>query len=195
MPSQLNKTGAAATTTTTAPPSSSTPGILTSGQATQSVPSQLNQSGVPTQGAVPPNLLGMMPAVMPGVPGIPGMPAGPGAANVGALANYEAIKRAHDLAMRLGFHQIPFGMPVIPNMVPTHLTDDMSGLGPKSVKAPVFRLDPQGREIDENGNVVERSKVTNVSTLKVRCSFLFWSSILGVCHVIRAMVHFSFQGN
>lgn len=165
MPSQLNKTGAPAATTTTVPPSPSTLGSLASGQATQSVPSQLNQSGVPTQGVVPPNLLGMMPAVM---PGMPGMPAGPGAANVGALANYEAIKRAHDLAMRLGFHQIPFGMPVIPNMVPSHLPDDMSGLGSKSVKAPVLRLDPQGREIDENGNVVERSKVTNVSTLKVR---------------------------
>jgi len=114
---------------------------------------------------VNPNMLGMMPGMMPGMtPGmIPGMPAA--GANVAALANYEAVKRAHELALRLGFHQIPFGMPIMPTMMPTNLAEDG---GSKSVKAPVLRLDAQGREIDEHGNVVERSKATNVSTLKVQ---------------------------
>jgi U4/U6 small nuclear ribonucleoprotein PRP3 len=105
----------------------------------------------------------MLPGRMSGI--LPGMPVG--APNVGALANYEAIKRAHELAMRLGFHQIPFGMPTMPTMMPTNLAED--GLA-TSVKAPVLRLDAQGREIDEHGKLVERSKVTNVSTLKVRFS-------------------------
>ncbi|KAG0569474.1 hypothetical protein KC19_6G093400 [Ceratodon purpureus] len=157
---QLNKAGAPSTTT---PISSSAvaPGGLTSVPAAQTVASQLNQGVMPLPGVVPPNMLGMMPGMMSGM--IPGMP-NVGAPNVGALANYEAIKRAHELAMRLGFHQIPFGMPTMPTMMPTNLAEDG---GSKSVKAPVLRLDAQGREIDEHGNVVERSKVTNVSTLKV----------------------------
>lgn len=37
----------------------------------------------------------------------------------------------------------------------------------KPTKAPVFRLDAQGREIDEHGNVVNVTKPSNLSTLKV----------------------------
>lgn len=158
---QLNKTGAATTTTSTA----SAPGGLTSAQAAQATPSQLNALGM-MPGVVPPNMLGMMPGMTAGMMSgmLPGMP--PAGANVAALANYEAVKRAHELAMRLGFHQIPFGMPTMPTMMPTNVPEDGAS---KSVKAPVLRLDAQGREIDEHGHVVERSKATNVSTLKVQC--------------------------
>lgn len=157
---QLNKAGSATmTTSTTAPLLSAVASLggITPAPGAQTAPSQTNQVVMPVPGVVPPNMIGMMPGMIPGMPAI-------GTPNVGALANYEAIKRAHELAMRLGFHQIPFGMPLMPTMMPTNFAEDG---GSKSVKAPVLRLDAQGREIDEHGNVVERSKVTNVSTLKV----------------------------
>lgn len=159
---QLNKAGSATmTTSTTAPLLSAVASLggITPAPGAQTAPSQTNQVVMPVPGVVPPNMIGMMPGMIPGMPAI-------GTPNVGALANYEAIKRAHELAMRLGFHQIPFGMPLMPTMMPTNFAEDG---GSKSVKAPVLRLDAQGREIDEHGNVVERSKVTNVSTLKVQC--------------------------
>lgn len=157
---QLNKTGAATTTTSSA---------LTPGgpPAAQSTPSQLNQLVMPLPGVVTPNMLGVM---TPGM--MPGMPAA--APAVAALANYEAVKRAHELALRLGFHQIPFGMPIMPTMMPTNLAEDGSS---KSVKAPVLRLDAQGREVDEHGHVVERSKATNVSTLKVQFQYFFLDNL------------------
>lgn len=170
---QLNKTGAA-TTTTSLSSSALTPGGLTSASAALATPSQLNQLVMPLPGVVNPNMLGIMPGMTPGLPGmVPGMP--PAGANVAALANYEAVKRAHELAMRLGFHQIPFGMPIMPTMMPTNLAEDG---GSKSVKAPVLRLDAQGREIDEHGHVVERSKATNVSTLKVQFLLRFYPKAL-----------------
>lgn len=140
--SQLNKTGAASTAPAAVPTTAA----------------QVNQLVMPNMpGMVNFNMLG----VLPGMTGMPGMAAA--GANVTTLANHEAVKRAHELALRLGFHQIPYGMPVMPTMLPT-MGDDGSV---KSVKAPVLRLDAQGREVDEHGHVVERSKVTSVSTLKV----------------------------
>lgn len=140
---QLNKTGAASTPPAVVPTTAA----------------QVNQLVMPNMpGMVNPNMLG----VMPGMTGMPEMPAA--GANVAALANYEAVKRAHELALRLGFHQIPYGMPTMPTMLPT-MGDDG---GAKSVKAPVLRLDAHGREVDEHGHLVERSKATSVSTLKVQ---------------------------
>ncbi|PKA51114.1 hypothetical protein AXF42_Ash010554 [Apostasia shenzhenica] len=84
---------------------------------------------------------------------------------LGSAASYEAVKRAQELAAKMGFRQDPEFAPLI-NMFPgTSLTD----MGPpqKSTKVPVLRLDAQGREIDEHGNVINRPKVTNLSTLKV----------------------------
>lgn len=148
-----------------APSSSSTvpTSESTSSQAGETMIPQSGQGVMSSPGAIPPNMLGMMPGMLPGM--IPGMP-GVGMPNLGALSNYDAVKRAQEFAMRLGFHQVPFGMPLLPTMIPTHLPEEMGGA--RNVKAPVLRLDAHGREVDEHGNVVERSKVTNVSTLKVR---------------------------
>ncbi|KAH0458365.1 hypothetical protein IEQ34_013680 [Dendrobium chrysotoxum] len=80
-------------------------------------------------------------------------------------ASYEAVKRAQELAAKMGFHQDPDFAPLI-NMFPgSSVTDAV--LMPKSTKGPVLRLDAQGREIDEHGNVINKPKVTNLSTLKV----------------------------
>lgn len=81
-------------------------------------------------------------------------------------ASYEAVKRAQELAARMGFHQDPDFAPLI-NMFPGSSGTD-TGLPQKSTKVPVLRLDAQGREIDEHGNVMNKPKVTNLSTLKVR---------------------------
>ncbi|KAK8957789.1 hypothetical protein KSP39_PZI000152 [Platanthera zijinensis] len=80
-------------------------------------------------------------------------------------ASYEAVKRAQELAAKMGFHQDPEFAPLI-NMFPGSFATD-SGSMPKSTKVPVLRLDAQGREIDEHGNVVNKTNVTNLSTLKV----------------------------
>ncbi|XP_020575952.1 protein RDM16 [Phalaenopsis equestris] len=80
-------------------------------------------------------------------------------------ASYEAVKRAQELAARMGFRQDPDFAPLI-NMFPGSAVTD-AGLLPKSTKVPVLRLDAQGREIDEHGNVINKPKATNLSTLKV----------------------------
>ncbi|XP_010253390.1 PREDICTED: U4/U6 small nuclear ribonucleoprotein Prp3 isoform X2 [Nelumbo nucifera] len=79
--------------------------------------------------------------------------------------NYEAVKRAQELAAKMGFHQDPQFAPLI-NMFPGHTTTDVA-VQPKPAKVPVLRLDALGREIDEHGNVVDMPKPTNLSTLKV----------------------------
>ncbi|XXG66199.1 hypothetical protein AAC387_Pa05g3727 [Persea americana] len=79
--------------------------------------------------------------------------------------NIEAVKRAQELAAKMGFHQDPDFGPVI-NMFPGQMPLDVSGQQ-KPAKAPVLRLDAQGREIDEHGNVINMPKLTNLSTLKV----------------------------
>lgn len=95
----------------------------------------------------------------------------PGMANLmsgyASIPNYEAVKRAQELAAKLGFHQDPEFMPLL-NMFPGQLPDQFGTAGQqKPAKAPVLRLDAQGREIDEQGNVIDKPKITNLSTLKV----------------------------
>ncbi|XP_042433515.1 protein RDM16-like isoform X1 [Zingiber officinale] len=86
----------------------------------------------------------------------------PGLSN---MRNIEAVKRAQELAAKMGFHQDPEFAPLI-NMFPGQLSVDLA-VSQKPSKAPVLRLDAQGREIDEHGNVVNIPKLTNLSTLKV----------------------------
>ncbi|XP_074286723.1 protein RDM16 isoform X2 [Silene latifolia] len=78
---------------------------------------------------------------------------------------YEAVKRAQELAVKMGFRQDPEFAPLI-NLFPGQLPPDFSVVQ-KPAKAPVLRLDALGREIDEHGNVVNISKPSNLSTLKV----------------------------
>ncbi|WOL02400.1 U4/U6 small nuclear ribonucleoprotein Prp3 isoform X1 [Canna indica] len=82
-----------------------------------------------------------------------------------SIRNIEAVKRAQELAAKMGFRQDPEFAPLI-NMFPGQLPVDMT-VSQKPAKAPVLRLDAQGREIDEHGNVINMPKLTNLSTLKV----------------------------
>lgn len=76
---------------------------------------------------------------------------------------YEAVKRAQELAAKMGFRQDPEFAPLI-NMFPGQMPPEVA-LQPKPAKAPVLRLDTLGREIDEQGNIVNMPKPS--STLKV----------------------------
>ncbi|KAK9132205.1 hypothetical protein Scep_011733 [Stephania cephalantha] len=98
----------------------------------------------------------------------PAMPSPGGIAGLGVpatAANYEAVKRAQELAASMGFRHDPEFAPLI-NMFPGHPPSE-SIAQQKPAKAPVLRLDALGREIDEHGNVINMSKPTNLSTLKV----------------------------
>ncbi|KAJ3670138.1 hypothetical protein LUZ60_010462 [Juncus effusus] len=83
------------------------------------------------------------------------------------IQNLEAVKRAQERAAQMGFRQDPEFAPLI-NMFPgsNNTVADVAAAH-RPGKAPVLRLDPQGREVDEHGNVVSGSKPTNISTLKV----------------------------
>ncbi|KAM6565362.1 hypothetical protein CsatA_024490 [Cannabis sativa] len=87
-------------------------------------------------------------------------------AGLTAIPNYEAVKRAQELAARMGFRQDPEFAPLI-NLFPGQATTDVAAAPQKPTKAPVLRLDALGREIDEHGNVVNLTKPSNLSTLKV----------------------------
>ncbi|CAM8889130.1 unnamed protein product [Rhodiola kirilowii] len=89
------------------------------------------------------------------------------AAGLGNLsgASFEAVKRAQELAAKMGFRKDPDFAPLI-NLFPGQLPSEVSIL-PKPAKAPVLRLDALGREIDEQGNVVDIAKPSSLSTLKV----------------------------
>ncbi|PWA79842.1 hypothetical protein CTI12_AA202990 [Artemisia annua] len=78
---------------------------------------------------------------------------------------FEAVKRAQELASKLGFRQDPEFAPLI-NMFPGQMPTEVT-IQPKPAKAPVLRLDALGREVDEHGNVVNIPKLNNLSTLKV----------------------------
>ncbi|XP_027367925.1 protein RDM16 isoform X2 [Abrus precatorius] len=84
---------------------------------------------------------------------------------IASLPNFEAVRRAQELATRMGFRQDPQFAPII-NMFPGQMVTDVA-IPQKPTKAPVLRLDAQGREIDEHGNVVNVTKPSNLSTLKV----------------------------
>lgn len=86
-------------------------------------------------------------------------------AGLQAIPNIEAVKRAQELAARMGFRQDPEFAPLI-NLFPGQTTTDVT-VPQKPTKAPVLRLDALGREIDEHGNVVNVTKPNNLSTLKV----------------------------
>uniref|UniRef100_A0A7N0V5Q8 Uncharacterized protein n=1 Tax=Kalanchoe fedtschenkoi TaxID=63787 RepID=A0A7N0V5Q8_KALFE len=94
----------------------------------------------------------------------PVMPPTVGLGNLSG-ASFEAVKRAQELAAKMGFRKDPEFAPLI-NLFPGQLPADVSIL-PKPAKAPVLRLDALGREIDEQGNVVNITKPSSLSTLKV----------------------------
>lgn len=81
------------------------------------------------------------------------------------IPNIEAVKRAQELAAKMGFHQDPEFAPII-NMFPGQPATELP-LQQKPAKVPVLRLDALGREIDEQGNVINLTKPNNLSTLKV----------------------------
>ncbi|KAG8049444.1 hypothetical protein GUJ93_ZPchr0009g1697 [Zizania palustris] len=104
---------------------------------------------------LPDNSVSGMLAKAAGAIGIPGLV---------NIPNLDAVKRAQEYAAKMGFRQDPQFAPVI-NLFPgtsTELT-----VPQRPAKAPVLRLDAQGREIDEHGNVISMTKPTNLSTLKV----------------------------
>lgn len=79
--------------------------------------------------------------------------------------NVEAVKRAHELAAKMGFWQDPEFATVF-NAFPGQMPPDVT-IQPKPSKVPVLRLDAMGREIDEEGKVVDIPKAQSLSTLKV----------------------------
>ncbi|XP_065870018.1 protein RDM16 isoform X2 [Euphorbia lathyris] len=91
-----------------------------------------------------------------------GMAPFPGLASI---TNIEAVKRAQELAAKMGFRD---------DREFSHLVNLFSVQTPaeasvpqKPTKVPVLRIDALGREIDEHGNVVNVTKPSNLSTLKV----------------------------
>lgn len=86
-------------------------------------------------------------------------------AGLTSIPHIEAVKRAQELAARMGFRQDPEFAPLI-NLFPGNIATDVT-VPQKPTKAPVLRLDALGREIDEQGNVVNVTKPSNLSTLKV----------------------------
>ncbi|CAL5210291.1 unnamed protein product [Lathyrus oleraceus] len=91
---------------------------------------------------------------------------GTNVAGVATATNFEAVRRAQELAARMGFRHDPQFAPLI-NMFPGQIVTPDGTIPQKPTKAPVLRLDAQGREIDEHGNVVNVTKPSNLSTLKV----------------------------
>ncbi|CAN8313446.1 unnamed protein product [Cochlearia groenlandica] len=88
-----------------------------------------------------------------------------GLAGLGSISNIEAVKRAQELAAKMGFRQDPEFAPLI-NLFPGQAPTEMV-VPQKPTKAPVLRVDALGREIDEHGNVISVTKPSNLSTLKV----------------------------
>ncbi|MBA0780720.1 hypothetical protein Gotri_004788, partial [Gossypium trilobum] len=91
-----------------------------------------------------------------------GVAAVPGLASI---SNLEAVKRAQELAAKMGFRQDPQFAPLI-NLFPGQVQADIL-VPQKPTKAPVLRVDALGREIDEHGNIINATKPSNLSTLKV----------------------------
>ncbi|KAL8551924.1 hypothetical protein ACS0TY_000826 [Phlomoides rotata] len=110
--------------------------------------------GVTSSSSALPASTSAMPSQI-GLPHLPGLTA----------QKYEAVKRAQELAAKMGFRQDPEFAPLI-NMFPGQIAPDVT-IQPKPSKAPVLRLDALGREVDDQGNVVNVPKVNTLSTLKV----------------------------
>ncbi|EEF29980.1 conserved hypothetical protein [Ricinus communis] len=125
---------------------------------------KLQSSGIGvTQGSAPSKpfasvAVGALPSSSPanGVASVPGL---------ASLPNIEAVKRAQELAAKIGFRQDPEFPPLI-NLFPGQVPAEVS-VPQKPTKAPVLRIDALGREIDEHGNIVNLTKPSNLSTLKV----------------------------
>ncbi|XP_058098985.1 protein RDM16 isoform X2 [Magnolia sinica] len=137
----------------------------------------LNKEGLKVPSNSPAPAMVASAAPIPAVPSTSALPiaaaasANPPAGGMAALAgitsipNIEAVKRAQELASKMGFHQDPEFAPLI-NMFPGQMSTDVV-VQQKPAKTPVLRLDALGREIDEHGNVINMPKLTNLSTLKV----------------------------
>jgi len=148
-PAQLNKLGTTGTDTQVSKKENAKTAVealtVTKGEAKHTGP----VSGLPTSSVS-------------GTPAAAGAIGIPGLTNI---SNLDAVKRAQELAAKMGFRQDPQFAPLI-NMFPGTSTELTVPQRPP--KAPVLRLDAQGREIDEQGNIISMSKPTNLSTLKVK---------------------------
>ncbi|KAL3702285.1 hypothetical protein R1sor_020307 [Riccia sorocarpa] len=183
LPIKTAKSSSAATTTTTAAPPTPPASAGTAPTTAAAVPK------VATSPAPVLPIPGLVPGVIPGAtapafgiyglqPALQGLlqPQGlAGLANLealkkaqemqmGSIPNYEAVKRAQELASRWGFQH---GQSILSMVTPPTPEEIAAAAQAKTVKAPVLRLDAQGREVDENGNVIDRPKIANISTLKV----------------------------
>ncbi|EPS66353.1 hypothetical protein M569_08424, partial [Genlisea aurea] len=112
-------------------------------------------NALPSASSLPTSTSAELIASPTGLPHLPGLTA----------QKYEAVKRAQELAAKMGFRQDPEFAPLI-NLFPGQMPTDVA-IQPKLSKAPVLRLDALGREVDEHGNVVNVPKVNALSTLKV----------------------------
>lgn len=113
----------------------------------------VSTSGIPSASTLPAAASINPPPV--GLPHLPGL----------NHERFEAVKKAQELAAKMGFRQDPEFAPLI-NMFPGQMPPEVS-IHPKPAKAPVLRLDALGREIDEHGNLINVPKVNTLSTLKV----------------------------
>lgn len=138
---------------------SSSKGILPGPPVPSASPTTPVSLGSPPGAPNLPSASAAVPVQPPAGTGIPGLP---GLTNI---PNIEAVRRAQELAARMGFRQDPEFAPLI-NMFPGQIPIDVS-IQPKPAKVPVLRLDALGREIDEHGNVIDKPKVNSLSTLKV----------------------------
>lgn len=109
-------------------------------------------------------------------------------AGLTTIPNIEAVKRAQELAARMGFRQDPEFAPLI-NLFPGQMATEVA-ITQKPTKAPVLRLDALGREVDEHGNVVNVTKPSNLSTLKV-CVFFNLFRAIPTCIGSYICRHFS----
>ncbi|GKV28544.1 hypothetical protein SLEP1_g37581 [Rubroshorea leprosula] len=140
----------------------SSSGAITGTVQGGTIPSSVAPTAVPTGTDATSSssaLLAVSPSEKPpasGVSGVPGLP---------AISNLEAVKRAQELAAKMGFRQDPQFAPLI-NLFPGQLPTE-APVAQKPTKAPVLRVDALGREIDEHGNVVNQTKPSYLSTLKV----------------------------
>ena len=104
-------------------------------------------------------------AMSAGVPNI-GLPNLPG---MSPLASVETLKKVQEITTRLGIPQTTESIPFL-SMIQRHASEPGAVGQHKDMKGPVLRLDALGREIDEHGNLVERTKISNLSTLEVQNS-------------------------
>lgn len=105
-------------------------------------------------------------------------------AGLTSIPHIEAVKRAQELAARMGFRQDPEFAPLI-NLFPGNIATDVA-VPQKPTKAPVLRLDALGREIDEQGNVVNITKPSNLSTLKV------WNEFTSLLEIFFSFINIEF---